>query len=165
VAFDGNGNLWVTDYGAGAVYEFTNNGGTLSSAVTTFAAVRSPDGLAFDSNGNLFVADNADGKIYEYLNSGGALSPAPSIFASGLGSPTALAIGPVPPVSPPPLLAISLAGGTPVVAWPVPSTGYVLQTNTALTTGNWGDYGGVVSNNTATIAPSQGNLFFRLMHP
>jgi len=165
VAFDSKNNLWVTDYGAGKVYEFTNNTGTLSSALNTFATIPSPYGLVFDSKGDLFVAGNADGNIYEYINSGGSLLPTPTIFASGLGGPTALAIGLAPAVSSPPSLAISLTGGSVIVSWTVPATGYVLQTNTDLETGNWGDYGGVVTNNTVTTALPQGNLFFRLSHP
>jgi hypothetical protein len=52
-----------------------------------------------------------------------------------------------------------------VVSWPVPSVGYVLQTNTDLGAGNWGDYGGVVDGTTVMMGPPQGNLFFRLRHP
>jgi hypothetical protein len=51
------------------------------------------------------------------------------------------------------------------VSWPVAS-GYVLQTNTDLTTTNWGDYLGTVDTangiNSITLHKTDGSLFFRL---
>ena len=53
------------------------------------------------------------------------------------------------------------------VSWPA-TTGFVLQTNTDLTTTNWGDYTGTVDNtngiNSVTLPKSGGSLFFRLKH-
>jgi len=55
-----------------------------------------------------------------------------------------------------------------VVSWPSSATGYVLQTNTDLTTTNWGDYTGTVDSsggtNSVTFKKSEGSLFFRLKH-
>ncbi|MGA2543936.1 MAG: hypothetical protein ABSG78_20490 [Verrucomicrobiota bacterium] len=64
-----------------------------------------------------------------------------------------------------PLLSITAAGNQVTVSWPVPSTGYILQTNSNLNPGNWGNYTGNVNNNSAAISPPRGNLFFRLYHP
>ena len=64
-----------------------------------------------------------------------------------------------------PLLSITSAGGQVIVSWPLPSTGFTLQTNSNLNPANWGNYGGAVNNNSATISPPNGNLFFRLYHP
>ena len=64
-----------------------------------------------------------------------------------------------------PLLTITYAGNQAIISWPVSVTGYTLQTNNNLTTGNWGNYAGSVVNNSATNAPPKGNVFFRLMHP
>ena len=68
-----------------------------------------------------------------------------------------------------PLLTITYAGNKAIVSWPSPSTGFVLQTNSNLATGTWGNYGGIVGDNgtikTETNAPPTGNLFFRLAHP
>ena len=65
-----------------------------------------------------------------------------------------------------PLLTISHVGNTAVISWPSPSTGFVLQTNSTLSTGTWGNYGGVEGDNgtikTVTNAPPTGTLFFRL---
>ena len=64
-----------------------------------------------------------------------------------------------------PLLAITYAGNQAVVSWPVPSSGWTLQTNNNLATPAWGNYAGPVVNNSVTNAPPKGNLFFRLTHP
>jgi hypothetical protein len=54
-----------------------------------------------------------------------------------------------------------------VVSWQAITTGLVLQTNTDLTTANWGDYTGTVdssSNGTSSVTfkKSTGSMFFRL---
>jgi hypothetical protein len=64
-----------------------------------------------------------------------------------------------------PLLSIAGSGNQVMVSWPVPSTGYNLQTNSTLNPATWGNYSGTVNNNSATISPPRGNLFFRLYHP
>jgi hypothetical protein len=66
-----------------------------------------------------------------------------------------------------PLLSIRVtAPNTVVVSWPSPSTGFLLQTNNNLATGNWNNYGGTVGDNgtvkSVTNSPPAGNLFFRL---
>jgi hypothetical protein len=64
-----------------------------------------------------------------------------------------------------PLLAISYSGNQAIVSWSPSITGWTLQTNHNLTTGAWGNYSGAVINNSATISPTTGNLFFRLQNP
>ena len=68
-----------------------------------------------------------------------------------------------------PLLTITYAGNKAIVSWPSPSTGFVLQTNSNLVTGTWGNYGGIVGDNgtikTETNSAPIGKLFFRLAHP
>jgi hypothetical protein len=61
-----------------------------------------------------------------------------------------------------PLLTIIYANNQAVVSWPSSVTGWTLQTNSNLATGNWGNYLGPVVNNSVTNAPPMGNLFFRL---
>jgi hypothetical protein len=55
-----------------------------------------------------------------------------------------------------------------VVSWPATPTGFVLQTNTDLTTTNWGDYLGTVDTtngiNSVTLPNAGDSLFFRLKH-
>jgi hypothetical protein len=56
LAFNSAGDLFVA--AGGNIYEFTNNNGTLSTNITTFASgLDSPFGLAFDGSGNLFEGD------------------------------------------------------------------------------------------------------------
>jgi hypothetical protein len=73
-----------------------------------------------------------------------------------------------------PLLSIMLVDPTdsPVldnveVSWAA-TAGFVLQTNTGLTTTNWGDYTGTINNtngmNSVTFPKTGGSMFFRLKH-
>ena len=69
-----------------------------------------------------------------------------------------------------PTLRIFLtATNTAVVAWPWPSAGYTLQSNTNLGTTNWPGVINAVnvvgSENQVTISPPSGNKYFRLSHP
>ena len=67
----------------------------------------------------------------------------------------------------PPNLAIVLTNSV-RVAWPAAAVGFVLQTNTDLTTTNWGDYTGPVDSvgsiNSVTFEKPLPRLFFRLKH-
>ena len=55
-----------------------------------------------------------------------------------------------------------------VVSWPSTGSGIVLQTNSDLTTTNWGDYTGSVTSsngiNSVSFYKPNGSLFFRLKH-
>jgi hypothetical protein len=78
--------------------------------------------------------------------------------------------------SSPPVLSIILTDppatptvlDTVVVSWPSTGSGIVLQTNSDLTTANWGDYTGPVTTNGSINSVSfykpAGSLFFRLKH-
>jgi uncharacterized protein YcnI len=52
-----------------------------------------------------------------------------------------------------------------IVSWPASVTGWTLQTNKNVAAGTWGNYTGVVVNNSVTNPATSGNLFFRLAHP
>ncbi|MFZ0826637.1 MAG: alpha-L-arabinofuranosidase [Verrucomicrobiia bacterium] len=75
------------------------------------------------------------------------------------------------PAVAPPLLTIFLsATNTVVVQWPSPSTGWNLQQNTDLTTGNWGAPSATINddgtNRFIVVDPTTGNSqFFRLSNP
>jgi hypothetical protein len=68
-----------------------------------------------------------------------------------------------------PWLAITYSGGQAIVSWPSPSPGFLLQTNSNLATGTWGNFDGIVGDSGTikkeTNAPPAGTLFFRLKHP
>jgi hypothetical protein len=69
-----------------------------------------------------------------------------------------------------PVLIIQVINPTTVrVLWPYPSASWTLQQNPNIGTTNWSATGFSVSNdgtnNSVTISPPTGNLFFRLNHP
>jgi len=67
-----------------------------------------------------------------------------------------------------PALTITHSGGSVKISWPYPSTGFVLQQNSNLSTASWSASGGISNdgtNNFITITSPAGNLFFRLLHP
>jgi hypothetical protein len=61
------------------------------------------------------------------------------------------------------VLHISDTNNAAVVWWSPFISGWILQTNGDLTTGNWANYPGVIVNNSATYPAPQGDLFFRLL--
>ncbi len=83
LAFDGLGNLYVSDSTGNRVVKLPAGGG----GATVFATVVTPLGLAVDANGNVFVADNEDGSIVK-ITSGGVKSD----FATGFTDPVDVAV-------------------------------------------------------------------------
>jgi streptogramin lyase len=154
LAFDGSGNLYVALFGNGTIVKYDSN--TNQTLVAALGGSAEPVGLAFDLSGNLYVAEygpNRIAKIDPQFNV--------TVFATnGLNGPLFLAIQQVAPT-----LAITLSDNQAIVSWPSSVSGWKLQTNNNLATTNWGDYLGVIVNNTTTDAPSKGNLFFRLTQP
>jgi|ERR1035438_9907271 hypothetical protein len=63
-----------------------------------------------------------------------------------------------------PLLTITYANNQAIVSWSPSVTGWTLQTNANVATPTWGNYLGAIVNNSATISPPKGNVFFRLSH-
>jgi hypothetical protein len=61
-----------------------------------------------------------------------------------------------------PLLTITQVNNQVVISWPSSVTGFLLQTNNNLASGNWGNYTNAVANNSVTNPVVSGNLFFRL---
>jgi uncharacterized repeat protein (TIGR03803 family) len=66
-------------------------------------------------------------------------------------------------------LEVSPSSTSLVLSWATPSTGFLLQTNRDLNKPSWGTFNtGIASDSTnqsVTISPAAGNLFFRLFHP
>jgi len=72
-AFDSKGDLWVSDNGSNAVFEFTpaqlaasNSNVTPNVGFISSPAFSGPLGITFDSAGNLWVANNASTTIFEF---------------------------------------------------------------------------------------------------
>src|SRR6202789_2374908 len=90
-AFDGRGNLWVSDSGSNAVYVFTRKqlAATAMMAVpavsiTSAPAFDGPLGIAFDNRGDLFVANNATTTIFGF-----SASSLPAVSLSSTAATTA----------------------------------------------------------------------------
>jgi sugar lactone lactonase YvrE len=71
--FDATGNLWVSDNGANAVFEFTPAqlaaGGanvTPNITITSTPKFTGPLGIAFGATGNLWIANNGTTTIFEF---------------------------------------------------------------------------------------------------
>jgi hypothetical protein len=72
-AFDGRGNLWVSDNGSNEVYVFLRSQLATSSTtaipqstIVSSVAFNGPIGIAFDNFGDLFVANNVGNTIYGF---------------------------------------------------------------------------------------------------
>ena len=90
LAFNGDGNLFVSDYWGDSISEITPNG-----IVSVFATrLDYPTGLAFDGNGDLYVCNIAESQPLGYLGYLSEIKPdgEDTIFARGLNYPTAIAI-------------------------------------------------------------------------
>ena len=118
LAFDGGGNLWVTDSSNNRVLEYVSPlvSGEAASLVigqtslsthapaTTAAGLRDPEGLAFDGSGSLWVADSGNNRVLDFAlpfstDEAASVALGQTVFttstrattASGLHSPVGLA--------------------------------------------------------------------------
>ncbi len=91
LAFDSGGNLYVANSGTNGLLKNTIVKFTPGGVRSTFASMglNSPQGLAFDSAGNLYVVNSGNGTIQKFATNGVG-----SVFASGLNSPSSIAIFP-----------------------------------------------------------------------
>ena len=85
LAFDGNGNLYVSEQGNNVIIKI----GPDATQSTFATGVGGPRGLAFDTEGNLFAAGHDDNNIYKIAPNG-----AVTVFATGLNVPQFLAFEP-----------------------------------------------------------------------
>lgn len=156
LAVDAQTNLYVADGGNGLIRKVSPVGtnwvtttlaglesvGGNTNGVGTNAVFETPSGIAVDVAGNLFVSDPGANTIREG-SLPGISNPVLSVSLSVLGVDT---------------------NGV-LLSWPA-SGGPNLQTNADLTTTNWGNYGGAVTNangtNSVTVPPTAPTLFFRL---
>jgi hypothetical protein len=100
----------------------------------------------------LFAADNQVSYLFS-SRQGGSVSNSPTLVITAIQTPVT------------PALSIIFTNNQTVVSWPASATNWTLQTNSDLTTTNWGNYGSTVVNNTVTNSSLDGNLFFRLTQP
>jgi hypothetical protein len=64
----------------------------------------------------------------------------------------------------PPALSIAYLNNKVIVSWPLSYANWILQTNGDLTSGSWGNYPGLIVNNSVTNLPVGGKLFYRLIY-
>jgi adhesin/invasin len=81
-AFDASGNLYVSNGGSNSVVKISPDG-----AISSFATVNTPRGIAIDTLGNVYVADNTGNQVMEFHSNG-------SLFNtfSGLSGPVGIAL-------------------------------------------------------------------------
>ena len=98
LAFDGSGNVWVTNSAGNSVTELSPMGAVLSGASGfTDGAMSNPQGIAIDSAGNVWVANQGTGTVSELESDGVAVSASPitpvnpATSADALASPSQLA--------------------------------------------------------------------------
>jgi DNA-binding beta-propeller fold protein YncE len=73
VAVNSEGDIWVSEWYANTVKEFSESGALLHTASLSgpcSGSFNGPFGLAIDAKGNLWVADSGDGRILEFKAQG-----------------------------------------------------------------------------------------------
>jgi DNA-binding beta-propeller fold protein YncE len=105
LAFDGAGNLCVTNFGSNTVERFSPSGADLG--VFASAGLNGPLALAFDGTGDLFVA-NSDGTVHRFSAAGADLGTI--ITGVPFFGQTGLAISPSPAEAVPEPGSLSLLG-------------------------------------------------------
>jgi hypothetical protein len=142
----------------GTMTLLTNNGSGIFGIFTTMQVGIDPTWVvAADVNGDgkldLIEANAGEGNEFNTL----------SVFIND---------STFPPPTTTPTLNISIAGKDMTVSWPSASAGWSLQQNPDLMTANWLPSGysgyGILddgTNESLTMPPPPGNLFFRLLHP
>ncbi|MFP5231884.1 MAG: hypothetical protein ACLGQX_04560 [Acidobacteriota bacterium] len=95
--FDSKGDLWVSDNGANAIFEFMPSqlmaSGTAvepNITIKSDPAFNGPLGIAFDSSGDLWIANNGTTTIFEFKaaalpTAGGSMTLAPSVILTDDG--------------------------------------------------------------------------------
>ena len=119
LAFDGNGNLYVSGEvltGAGyisGILEYLNNnsacwynGGVRSSTPITISSSDNAVSLVCDASNNLYEVNGDNGNIYKFVNKVGTLWSTPTLYSGGLDV-TCLAITPHAPTNYPPNLYVA----------------------------------------------------------
>lgn len=132
------------------------------------------DVVAMSADGSRMLASEDSGPIYVSLDSGGTWQPTDSGNAywnligtsvDGLRS-VALASKVIGSLAPPAVQALK-TGSTGMIAWPSPSTGFLLQQSSSLSAPNWTNVPirPTVTNSENQVSLTPTNSFYRLMFP
>lgn len=157
VASDDAGNIYVSDYGSGAIRKITP-----AAAVTTIANVRTPSGLVVDQQGNIFVTDFQDNYIYKIDANG-----TESIFAGNGSAGSNDGAGPVASFNNPGGITIDASGNLYVTDQQsnkireITSLGVVSTLAGSGSAGNLDLVGNLASFNNpdGLVADKQGNIY------
>jgi sugar lactone lactonase YvrE len=87
LAYDVNGDLFVSDYLGRQIVRFPAGGGSATVFAGQSAGISYPDGLAFAANGDLYVANRGSSKVLKFDTTG-----AVSTFDTLPGDPFSIAI-------------------------------------------------------------------------
>jgi hypothetical protein len=112
-------------------------------------------GGATSTNGSLSLTGTV-GQLGPGTSSGGGFTMKSGFWNLSTG---------VPIVGVPVLTITLISPGTAAVSWPLPVTGFTLQSTSNLGTSNWLNYAGIVISNSVTISPTTGNVYYRLFKP
>jgi hypothetical protein len=160
-------NTYVTN---GPATQLVNEIVTCGSGNAWWPDGTSADSVAVQQSNIVVCAEQAGTQTFSFSG---------TYVIDGMAGSNSVMFNPVATNTPPspsgsPLLSIMLVDPTdsPVldnvkVSWAA-TAGFVLQTNTDLTTTNWGDYTGTINNtngmNSVTFPKTGGSMFFRLKH-
>ena len=87
LAIDHSGNVWVANYFAGGLSEFSSSGAISPSTGYTGGGLIGVSGLAIDGAGNIWLSDlnnRSAGNVTEFSNSGSPVSPSTG-YVAGAG--------------------------------------------------------------------------------
>jgi hypothetical protein len=87
LAIDHSGNVWVANYFAGGLSEFSSSGAISPSTGYTGGGLIGVSGLAIDGAGNIWLSDlnnRSAGNVAEFSNSGSPVSPSTG-YVAGAG--------------------------------------------------------------------------------
>jgi hypothetical protein len=147
---------------------------TSSTDGTRLTAAGSPEGIYVSTDsGATWMQASAPGEVWSSVASSADGNKVVAVANSDLnydyyGGPIYTLQHPIPPPTPLPKLNISLSDGNFDISWLVPSTSFVLQQNSDLTTTNWVDVSSTPSlnytnlNYQVTVSPTNGQGFYRL---
>lgn len=144
---------------AGQTYSITLQDGPLSSNNPVVVAAWFGTVLAPEIGSYVPIQLVSDGTFNNLADPTNAPTNSPLFLGPDFQYQVAQTLGP-------PTLAVASSGTSVVVSWPSAWAAWTLQQNPDIGTTNWTDSGYAVSNdgtnNSVTITPPLGNLFFRL---
>ena len=149
IAFDNGGCCYIANSGANEILWVTSDG-ELNIVADESSGLSSPRGLACDSKDDIYVANHDNGTIEKFTSGGIG-----SVFASGLNSPSSIAIF---PGSEPPTILLSRTNAAENQAVGAIIGSFSTQADAGYTTFNYSLANGVGSDDNGSFAIVGSNL-------